>query len=211
MRVNVEARAASAELRRARTRERLLVAAEAVIAEKGVAAVSIATIVESAGVSRGVFYNYFPTTTDLLNELNTRVAASFRGRLLEIQQRDADPPTRLAASMHAILAAYLADPIRGWVALQVSTSLAPRQRLVEGLFETLFRAGVEAGHFHDVHPAAAITVCFGAMRMTQRDVIAGGAADHSVPVIALILSALGVPYDQAEQISRAEASLPRRG
>jgi AcrR family transcriptional regulator len=209
IRVNLEARAATAQRRRARTRERLLSAAESVIAEKGVEAASIEELVRAAGVSRGTFYNYFPTTTDLLSELNRRVAGSLRGRLEELARRPVDPPTRLAASLHLILAAYLTNPVSGWVALQIATSLAPRQPVLMALFEALYREGVAKGQFRDVDIAAATTLCFGAIRMAQRDVVAGDGPDQSVQVVALVLAAFGVPYADAEAISRDEARAAR--
>lgn len=211
IRVNLAARAATAEVRRARTRERLLDAAEAVIAEKGVQAASIEELVRAAGVSRGTFYNYFPTTTDLIYELNRRVAQSMSGRLGELARRPADPPTRLAASLHLVLAAYLSNPVSGWVALQIATSLAPRQGVFAEQFEALYREGVAGGHFRDVDLVAATTLCFGAIRMAQRDVVAGDAPDQSVQVVALVLAAYGVAYEDAERISREEARAARAG
>jgi AcrR family transcriptional regulator len=211
IRVNLAARAAAAERRRARTRERLLEAAEAVIAERGVEAVSIATIVESAGVSRGVFYNYFPTATDLLQELNRRVADQLAGRLLALTNRPVDPATRMAASLHTVMAAYAADPVRGWVAVQISMSRAPRAEAFETLFTRLYKEGVKIGQFRKVDINAALVVCFGAMRMARRDAIAGDAPDQHIGVVALILAAFGVPYDDAERISREEAAAARAG
>jgi hypothetical protein len=47
--------------------------------------------------------------------------------------------------------------------------------------------------------------------MIQRDLVAGVAAEvHSIEVVALILAAFGVPYEQAERISRAEAQAARK-
>jgi AcrR family transcriptional regulator len=209
IRVNLKARAAAAELRRARTRERLLDGAEAVIAQKGVEAASIDELVRAAGVSRGTFYNYFPTTTDLLHALNIRVAAGLSEKLRGLARRPADPVVRMAASLHLILAAYLADPVRGWVALQISTSRAPRTRVFEQMFEALYKEGVREGCFRDVDMAAALTVCFGAIRMAQRDVMSGAAPATSVQVVALVLAAFGVPYEDAERISRDEAAAAR--
>jgi AcrR family transcriptional regulator len=205
--VNLEARAATAELRRTRTRERLLDAAEAVILERGVDAVSIATIVESAGVSRGVFYNYFPTATDLLSELNRRVAEQVTGRLRALITRPVDPATRLAASLHTVMAAYTADPVRGWVAVQISMSRAPRAEAFEALFAMLYKEGVKAGQFRKVDMNAALTVCFGTIRMARSDAIGGAPPDQHIGVIALLLAAFGVPFDEAERISREEAAL----
>jgi AcrR family transcriptional regulator len=206
MRVNLEARAASAEQRRAQTRDRLLVAAEAVIAEKGVVGVSIEDFVRAAGVSRGTFYNYFPTTTHLIDALHRRVGRHMGRLLAQIAERPVDAPTRLAASLHTVLAAYRIDPIRGWVALQLASSPAPSLGAYEAAFAALYREGVRAGQFRDVDMAAAQTLCFGTLRMTQRDLVAGDPAAQAEALIALVLAAFGVPYETAERISREEAA-----
>jgi AcrR family transcriptional regulator len=210
MRVNREARAALAEQRRARTLDRLLVAAEAVIAEKGVSGGSIEEFARAAGVSRGTFYNYFPTTNELIDALNQRVARHMAGLLARVALRPVDAPTRLAAALHTMLAAYRADPIRGGVALRLVSSRAPRQPTYVAAFERLYRDGVENGHFHDIDPAIAMTVCFGTLRMTQRDVVSGDAPAKAEELIALVLSAFGIAFDEALRISRTEADLARR-
>jgi hypothetical protein len=48
--------------------------------------------------------------------------------------------------------------------------------------------------------------------MTQRDLAAGEALPaQPVQVVALVLTAFGVPYGEAERISRQEAASARRG
>jgi TetR/AcrR family transcriptional regulator, ethionamide resistance regulator len=205
MRVNLPARAALAEERRARTRDRLLVAAEAVIAEKGLHGVSIEEFARAAGVSRGTFYNYFPATADLISAMNRRVARHMNGLLAGIAQRPTDPATRLAASLHTMLSAYRADPIRGWVAVQLASSTVPRTRGYEEAFAALYKEGVQFGQFRDIDLTVAMTLCFGALRMVQRDVVLGEASARAEELIALVLSAYGVPFDDARAISRREA------
>jgi AcrR family transcriptional regulator len=206
MRVNLQARAAAAEQRRARTRERLLLAAEAVIAERGVGGASIADFARAAGVSRGAFYNYFPTITDLIDALNRRVARQVSQLLADIAQRPVEPATRLAASLHAVLAAYRADPVRGWLALQLVNSPAPPQRAYEIAFAALYEEGVKSGQFHDVDLVAAQTLCFGALRMSLRDALAGVPSVQTEELVAMVLSAYGVPHALAREISRNEAA-----
>lgn len=206
MRVNAEARAALAEQRRERTRDRLLTAAESVIAEKGLSGGSIDEFVRAAGVSRGTFYNYFPTTTDLIEALNRRVSRHMGRLLTTIAERPADPATRLAASLHSVLAAYRADPVRGWVAMQIATSRAAPQPVYEQAFALLYREGVKRGQFRDVDIVVAQTLCFGTLRMVQRDAVTGDATAQTEALIALLLSAFGVPYDDARRISREEAA-----
>jgi len=211
MRVNLAARAASGEQRRARTRERLLDAAETVAAGKGLQAASIEEFVRAAGVSRGTFYNYFPTMTDLVTAMHQRVGDHLGDLLAHLASRPAEPAAQLASSLHVVLSAYLADPVRGWVALQLAGSGAPTLRSFESHFIGLHAEGVRLGRFRDVEVGAALALTIGAMRMIQRDVVTGAPPpQRAVQVITMILAGLGVPYDEAERISREEADAARR-
>jgi hypothetical protein len=106
-----------------------------------------------------------------------------------------------------VLCAYLSDPVRGWVALQLASSRAPRARAFESRFAMLYEAGVRRGQFRPIEMTAAWTLAFGAMRMTQRDVVSEEATPlQAVQVIALVLAAFGVPYEEAERISQEEAA-----
>lgn len=58
--------------RRARTRERLLTAAVAVFAERGINAASVEEICEAADFSRGAFYSNFADKSDLVLALLDR-------------------------------------------------------------------------------------------------------------------------------------------
>jgi TetR/AcrR family transcriptional regulator, ethionamide resistance regulator len=211
MRVNLEARAAIAEQRRARTRERLLDAAEAVVAQRGFESASIEEFVSAAGVSRGTFYNYFPTATELLHALNTRVAEDLDRRLERVTTPIEDCAERLAATLHTVIANYMSDPVRGWIGVHLAGSRAPRQQAFETRFAAIFREGVACGRFRDVDMAAAYTIAFGSVRMAQRDMLGGSASpEQGVMTVALILAAYGVSFEDAEPISRREAAAAHR-
>lgn len=206
MRVNREARAATAEQRRMRTRERLLDAAERVVAEKGFETASIEEFATAAAVSRGTFYNYFPTTTDLLSALNTRVAQDLDIRLDASTAQIEDSAERLAAAFHIVVANYVSDPVRGWIAVQIAASRAPRQQAFEARFAAIFREGVAGGRFRKADVNAAYIIAFGAIRMIQRDMLVGpGLPPQAVQIVAMILAAFGVPFEEAERISREQA------
>lgn len=210
MRVNLEARAAAAEQRRARTRERLLDAASAVIAEKGPDATSVEEIVAAAGVSRGTFYNYFPTTDDLIHALNTRTAEAFLPPMRALIADLADPALRLAAAAHFTLQTMVADPTRAWVMLRLEGSRAPRQRTSGQFLSRLLQDGLAAGQFEGIDPDAARALVLGALRAAARDVLMDGApCDLTEHVVALILRGLGLPAAEARRISaegQAEAA-----
>lgn len=211
MRVNLEARAAAAEQRRAKTRERLLDAASAVIAEKGPDATSIEEIVAAAGVSRGTFYNYFPATDDLVHALNTRTADAFLAPMVELIADLRDPASRLSAAAHFTMQTMIADPTRGWVILRLEGSRAPRLGAASKFLTRLLQDGVSAGQFERMDVDAARTLTLGALRTTARDVLLEDAPpDLALNVIALLLRGLGMPATEAERISAEGLALALR-
>jgi TetR/AcrR family transcriptional regulator, ethionamide resistance regulator len=202
MRVNLEARAAIAEQRRAKTRERLLDAASAVIAEKGPDATSIEEIVAAAGVSRGTFYNYFPTTDDLVHALNARTAEAFLAPMRELVARLDDPAMRLSAAAHFTLMTMVADPTRAWVMLRLEGARAPRNRPAGQFLTRLFQEGIAARRFEVIDLEAARAVTIGALRMAAREVLMDDAPhDLTDHVVATVLLSLGMPLAIARQAS----------
>jgi TetR/AcrR family transcriptional regulator, ethionamide resistance regulator len=207
MRVNREARAAHALQRRAATRERLLDAALDVVAARGPEGVPIDEFAAAAGVSRGTFYNYFPTVADLLHALTARIAAQVERRFDEQRLETDEPAAALGGLMHRVWSAYVDDPRQAWVGSRLESAGAPRQAVWERLFRQLHARGVLAGRFRAVDVAAAQQLTFGALRMAVHDLYLGQvSAEHGVPLVALLLAAYGVPADEAEAISRREAA-----
>jgi len=63
------------------TRQRLLEAAEAEIADKGFSRASVSSITRRAGVAQGTFYLYFPSKEDALRELVRHMGRELRRAL----------------------------------------------------------------------------------------------------------------------------------
>jgi AcrR family transcriptional regulator len=204
LRVNLEARAANAEQRRAKTRLRLLEAATAVIAEKGPATASVEDFVAAAGVSRGTFYNYFPAIEDLLEALNAHLAESLDRRLAAVTESERDPAMVLALIVHEAFRLAMLDPLRGWVALRVEGTSTPRMELVAKRFDAIFQWAVERGRFRACDPDAARNLMFGAVRMAQQEILARRAdISHIADLVKLTLTAYGLEAPEAERVSLA--------
>lgn len=78
--------------RRAATRQRLLTAASAVIAERGVHGASVEAICEEAGFTRGAFYSNFASKEDLLNALiESRRATMLEGIRVILEESERTP------------------------------------------------------------------------------------------------------------------------
>jgi AcrR family transcriptional regulator len=204
LRVNLEARAANAEQRRAKTRLRLLEAAMAVIAEKGSETASVEDFVAAAGVSRGTFYNYFPAIEDLLEALNAYLAEGLDRRLAIVTEGERDPAMVLALIVHEGFRLTMLDPLRGWVALRIEGTSIPRATLVAKRFDTIFQWAVDKGRFRACDADAARNLMFGAVRMAQQEILAQRAdLAHITDLVILTLTAYGLQAQEAERVSLA--------
>lgn len=208
MRVNLEARAAAAEQRKAQTRERLLEAAIAVIGDKGPDACSIEDFVAAAKVSRGTFYNYFPTAEDLLRAVRLKITHALASVLDARLPKSMPAAERLATRVHTYLISVAREPAWGWVTLRLDGSRLERTPALEANLDDIFRAGVARGEFRDMPAPAVRTLVFGTTRMLQRDILMGlSGVDHAVQVVGLVLVGCGLPYAQAMEVSARGARL----
>ena len=206
MRVNLEARAAAAENRKAQTRERLLDAAIVVIGDKGPDASSVEDFVAAADVSRGTFYNYFPTMEDLLRAVRRKLTDALMAVLDAHLPSSIPASSRLATRLHSHFALVSHDQAWGWVVMRLDATRLGRTPAMEESFDRMYREGVAAGEFRPADPLAVRSLTFGTSRMVQRDILLGLATpEHKERVVALLLVTFGLTPEDAERISRESA------
>lgn len=206
MRVNLEARAAAAENRKAQTRERLLDAAILVIGDKGFDASSVEDFVAAANVSRGTFYNYFPTMEDLLRAVRRKLTDALMAVLDAHLPSSIPASSRLATRLHSHFALVSHDPAWGWVVMRLDATRLGRTQAMEESFDRMYRDGVATGEFRQADPLAVRSLVFGTSRMVQRDILLGlSNPEHKERVVALLLVTFGLTPEDAERISRESA------
>lgn len=94
---------------KARTRERIVDAARAMFNRRGFDAVSIEDIMAHAGLTRGGFYNHFPSKTDLFIEaVVSYITNSPMHRRMRESKRPMPPPE---AFVRRLIDLYLSDEI----------------------------------------------------------------------------------------------------
>lgn len=199
MKINLEARALNAELRRAKTRARIMEAASDVIAARGAAA-TIEDFVAAAGIARGTFYNYFQSAAELVEAVGEDIAQTLDARLGEALAGVEDPALELCA-FGALLAQFMTDRADGrWTVIwSEHLQLVSQARYVARVEDILAR-GMACGRFRPSALLSARTLTMGAGRASLRNIIDGKAdAAHTADVFALILVGLGVPPDEAER------------
>lgn len=191
--------------RRTGLRRRLLDAAAAVIATKGPHAATFDDFVTASEVPRSVFCDQFPTVSDLLHALNSQITLEMDWGLEDARNTIDDPVVLLAAILHRIWAAVAADPVKGWVALRLEGSVEPLEPVWHEQFDLLHRRAVADGRFYLTDRRAARTLTFGAFRLATRELYLGYVGvEHAHPLIVMLLTAFGLPRDEAEAISRSQ-------
>lgn len=82
-------------------REATLDTTAALVAEHGLASVTMAQIAKGTGIGRATLYKYFPDVESILTAWHERQIASHLDHLLEVRDRSSEPGQRLAAVLEA--------------------------------------------------------------------------------------------------------------
>lgn len=190
------------QVRRERTRQKLLSAAARVLAEHGEAKATIDDFIQAAGVARGTFYNYYSTRTELLDDVWKQIG---RDPLHAIQSACShldDPAERLVAQARLVLSRASEDPTWGWLVYALSADgevinkdllSYPRPDLV---------AGLRTGRFQFADLDSANDVVVGSVRRALRATLSEArSASYPLAFSTMLLKAVGLDQRDAERVS----------
>jgi AcrR family transcriptional regulator len=208
MRVNLEARQLAAERKRARTRAGLIEAAMRLIADQGHEALTIADFVAAAGVSRGGFYNYFPTVQDLMMAIRDEIAQRLDREIAAALAGVADPAERLAMTMLRFIEMGVSDPVWGWVFLKLDSVPLPDPGRARERFRREYEAGLALGRFHPAEHYAGYSLAAGSARMAVRAILSGAPTDCGRETVRLVLIGLGLDTTEARRVCRMQVPRP---
>ncbi|MFN8040076.1 MAG: TetR/AcrR family transcriptional regulator [Acidimicrobiales bacterium] len=93
-------------------RERLVDAAEAIVREKGPAALRLDSVAEAAGLHRSSVYRYFGSKEDLLTAVVARASMRVRRKVVRKLGRDAPLERFLTEGLAMALAELVTDPLQ---------------------------------------------------------------------------------------------------
>ncbi|MCP4036576.1 MAG: helix-turn-helix transcriptional regulator [bacterium] len=198
------------ERRRARVRQRILDATEALTRSRGVEAVTIEDITEAADVARRTFYHYFDSKNAALVPIAREHTKDLNRRIDRVIAELTDPAEVLAVALRHTLRSLPEDPLCAWFIFE---SGLPQKRLREGIGESGYRdlnRGVESGRFAIDNAAATAALLSGAMIGALSDRLDGMLDDDDLDDAAqYVLRLLGVSLDEAHEI--AHRPLPELG
>jgi AcrR family transcriptional regulator len=155
------------EARNARTRERIVSAALAQVAEGGYASAEMKSVASRAGVAVGTVYRHFPSKAELFAEVFRRASEPELQVVEEVSSPDGrSAPERVAAAVEAFCRRALAGPVLAYA--QIAEPVDPaveseRLRLRRGYRDAFARVladGIDSGELrpHDPETVAAALV-----------------------------------------------------
>lgn len=194
------------------TRARLLGAALHLMAHRGVAGVTINEITEQADVGFGSFYNHFESKDAIHAALIEEVIGHYAVALDKLGDQLSDPAEKISASARYTMLRGHDDPTWGRFVFQTSFS---RDSMSDGLGRYLLQdigTGVSAGRFAlddlpSVYIAVGSTILGGLAAMSDQaelnhePAFFGDAQTLSKRIAAILLTILGLPKDEAQELA----------
>jgi AcrR family transcriptional regulator len=149
----------------------LLAAGRALFLAKGIAATSLEDITQRAGVSKGLFYLYFPSKEDLVLALQEQFSHEFAERMLAAADIRGEWTARLDACVEAAFDCHreLHDLhevlFRHAHAVQLGSEAGPEPAPAAAtrVIRDLFAAGTAAGAFDVADPESTAVLCYASM------------------------------------------------
>ena len=200
--------------RRNRTREALLAAGAALLAERPIDALAVDDIVNAAGVAKGSFYNHFADKAALAVAIGDAVRADIETRVDAANANVADPALRLVRGICVYVDFALADAARARIMARglraaAATPGDSATDLHAGLRADI-ALGLSAGRF--ALPTSDVGTLF--VAGVGEAALAAVLAPTTTPqfaillaqqLCALVLKAFGLPQDEAERIAAQAA------
>jgi AcrR family transcriptional regulator len=188
-------------------RRTLVEAALLVFAEKGVDASVIDDVINAAGVSRGTFYNYFRTNSELLIAANEELGNELVQRIEESVASLPTPAARLATGIRLYFDVARRFPLLAHFLARVGPRAAGPSNLLYTYLPVHLAEGMKRGEFIAMPTSAALDIIVGSGILAVARISSGDADDSYLRACLLgLLRSLGYSADRAEQL--IESSLP---
>jgi AcrR family transcriptional regulator len=187
--------------RREETRDRIVAAAENLMREQGVDAITVQDITERADVGHGSFYIHFESKNDVLVPIARDHALRFSLQLDDLTGKYEDPAAAFATNVRHLFRAIAGDPLWSYF---IFRSGLPNEKLREGIGDAGRRdleRGYTSGRFLFPHVDTVVSFLLGALVGVLDDVSRGILDERAFDTAAeLVLRVVGVSIDEAAEI-----------
>ncbi len=196
--------------RREQTRARLIEAARALMAERGVDAVGLTEITDAADLGAGTFYNYFQSRDEIVEAVAEASVESFGASLDALTADMKDAAEIFCTSLRHLVLKAMTDPLWGWFVVRLGVAHPQLIAILGPRAARDLRKGIETGRFTIPDVDVATSCTFGALLATLHLVLSSRAEDHADELFGqVMLCMVGVPTAEAHEIaSRPLPPLP---
>ncbi len=189
--------------RRRQTRARLIRAAAALFARRGVDNTRINEITDEADVGFGSFYNHFRSKDDIVEAVVADTLAAHGASVAELTRGLDDPAEVVAVAHRHFVDLARTDPDWATLLIRLDVSLELALGALGPLADQDIAAGIKAGRFHVADRRVAVLDTGGALLAVMREVI-GGRAPHDAGRLHAegVLRLLGLNDEDAAEVAR---------
>ena len=190
--------------KRARTRDALLVSAQALLMDHTVATLGLLQITRHAGLVHASFYTHYPDIAALISDLGELLGATHAAAIAALGAAIEDPAARFAQITRQTLWMMVQQPGFGRLFFDVGL---PTDRMSAELRLSLtldIGAGAASGRFQVADVDLAASMAAGAIAGLALDLHRGGLPSAKIDAAtAALLGHLGVDAAEAERLAHA--------
>ena len=189
------------DLRRERTRRKLIDTGRALIAERGVAGLRIQEITGRADVALGSFYNHFATKDDLVEAVVSESLSLLASTAVPDPEVDIDPAEVVVGAIIRFMRLADADPEFARLLVHLNHADALFAAAVHPYARVALERGIESGRFYVPDLEVTLTVVVGGAFALIREILEGqkqSTVDRAFAIHTLL--SLGLTVDDATAV-----------
>lgn len=168
-------------------------------------AITINTIVETAGVAKGSFYNHFPDKESLALSVSAAIRAEVERKITDSNRNVTDPAYRIARGICHHIKLAVNEPRKAMIMLRSLELATSNDYPLNKNIQIDILEGIDSGRFAKRCEEAGIIQVMGAtvttmLRVIEQELSVEQTIELSVKVLTLILYGFGVIEDEASRI-----------
>ena len=199
----VNFRTRTGQMRRARTRAKILSTAFALFDERSVDQVTVEDVRASAGLARGSFYNYFLTYEHMLKEMAAEISRQINIEQMERFGSMGNLVERMWCNVRYFVLRASSDRSCSEILIRVTPLLGPLNDHMRRAAERDLRQSVKRKLINVPSAGVALDLGYGLAAVMVRRALQGGVDAKEVDAAGLLLlRAFGLKEIEARRISR---------
>lgn len=193
--------------KRERTRGELVAAAERLVAERGMDALSIDDITQAADVAKGTFYTHFEGKDDLAAAIARHIRLELEDKITALNDGITDAAQRMANGLSSLFVFAIAQPVRARALLRLIPGVVDPDTPINVSIRSDIVIGVRAKRFSIASVNTAVVVTIGiaisaCMHLSDSTRRVSEPYVFAAEVVATALVALGLKQADATRLAK---------